>query len=120
TEVVASDRRLSQPPDPNWKPDVVLNEETIGFRDGEESTAAPASAAGFRLLFQRIAAGPRPVGVERSATDLNPLLKAVLMVMFMGWMVGMIWLGWVLWNESDEAGPEATLNQFHTTAGSST
>src|SRR5262249_40747673 len=109
--------RLSKPPDPIWKPDVVLNEEAIGFRDGEETIAAPESAAAFRFLFQRISAGSRQVGVERSSTDSNQLLKAVLIVIFMSWIVGTIWLGWVLWNESDEGGPEATRDQFHTTSG---
>jgi hypothetical protein len=117
TDEATSDRRLSQPPDPNWKPDVVLNEETIGLREGEESASAPASGTAFRLLFQRIATGPRPVRVEGLSADLNQLLKAVLIVIFMASIVGTIWLGWVLWNESDETGPGATRAQFHNASG---
>jgi hypothetical protein len=119
TDEANSDLPLSQPRDPRWKPDVVLNEEAIGLRDGEDSIAAPGSAAAFRLLFRRIAAGPGQLGVERSSADSNQLLKAVLIVIFISWIVGTIWLGWVLWNEPDEPSPEATRDRFHTASGQS-
>jgi hypothetical protein len=103
----ASDRRTSHAPDPNWNPDVVLNDESVVDETGELAADSPGSPEAYRSLFQRISAGPQEDADEGFVAGLVQVMRALLIIIFVAWIVGTIWLCKVLWDDSNQAEREA-------------
>jgi hypothetical protein len=108
-----SDRRPSQPPDPSWKPDIVLNDDLMDHDARDIAAAPPHSPDAFRSLFQRISAGAPLEKNESLITELARVMRALLILVFVAWIVGTIWLCKTLWDESTEAARTKTPGDFH-------
>jgi curved DNA-binding protein CbpA len=114
-----SDRRPSQPPDPNWKPDVVLNDESTDHDPGQGAAVSPGSEEAYRSLFQRISAGSPQEADKSLVSDLMRVMRPLLILIFVAWIVGTIWLCKVMWDESNEAARATAPSDFRKTPRSS-
>lgn len=114
-DLPASDRRPSNAPDPNWRPDVVLNDESMDLDAGEGAAEPTGSHAAYRSLFRRIYAGTRQESDESLVTDLVRVMRAFLILIFVAWIVGTIWLCKVMWDESNEAARAETRTDSYKT-----
>jgi DnaJ domain len=104
----ASERRVSPPPDPNWEPGFVLKDESPDDETGVEPAGSPGSPAAYRSLFQRISAGPPHDADQGLVAGLTQVFRAFLVLIFVAWVVGTIWLCKIMWEESNDASGEAT------------
>jgi DnaJ domain len=114
-DLAAAQRRPSQPPDPNWKADVILDDLPVEYDAGKPVASSPGSPAAYLSLLQRISAGPPEHSDQGSFTELKQLLRALLVFIFVAWVVGTIWLCKVMWDESNEAAREPARGQLQAT-----
>jgi cobalamin biosynthesis Mg chelatase CobN len=102
--------RANQPPDPNWKPEVILTNESAGLPTGTGTPGSPETATAYRSLVEHISTRTEALSRENASSDWSQLLRALLALVFVIWLVGTIWLCIAIWTESNQPARDDTLH----------
>ena len=62
----------------------------------------PTTAA-FQSFFKRISAGPAQDADESFVAGLMQVLRALLLLVFLAWIAGTIWLCKVVWDDANDS-----------------